>query len=42
VLLIMNTATYIKNLAAKPTAIPEALPAAPPAPLPSRHLPPPL
>jgi hypothetical protein len=44
VLLIMNTATYIKNLTGKPTATPEALPAAAAAPLPppapSRHLPP--
>jgi len=46
VLLIANTATYVKNLTAKPTAVPEALPAAAPAPpqpqLPSRHLPPPV
>src|SRR4051812_45375916 len=46
VLLIMNTATYIKNLTGKPTATLDALPAAAPAPLPppspSRHLPPPL
>ncbi len=43
VFLLMNTATYIKNLAAKPTAIPDALPPAPPAtPPPPRHLPPPV
>ena len=43
VLLIMNTVTYVKNLAGKPTATPEALPAQaapPPLPAPERHLPP--